>query len=232
MIALLALAVGERDEVVLALLGDRSAGQRAPVREERALPRPARRRSRSRARSDGHRSRLPHVPPDHPARRRSSRRAGPSAPSRRTACCATASGRRTGRPSRRAVGSKSVTSAGEPGASVPPGRPKARAGPAEKSAAKARRARACPAARAGRARAAAAVSRPDDPERRRVEVERLLVLVVRRVVGRDRVDRAVREPRHERLDVRGLAQRRVHLVRWSRSRSARPPRRSATGGAA
>ncbi|NDG05405.1 MAG: phosphoenolpyruvate carboxykinase (ATP), partial [Alphaproteobacteria bacterium] len=52
---------------------------------------------------------------------------------------------------------------------------------------------------------------PQDAERRPIELEHLLLAGVRRVVGRDAVERAVGETGHDRLDVLGRAQRRAHL---------------------
>ena len=51
----------------------------------------------------------------------------------------------------------------------------------------------------------------DDPERRTVELHLLLVVVMRRVVGGDDVDRAVGDAGEHRVAIRRLAQRRVHL---------------------
>ncbi len=50
-----------------------------------------------------------------------------------------------------------------------------------------------------------------DAERRVIELDLLLVVVMRRVVGRDDVDAAVGEPLQHRVAVGRLAQRRVHL---------------------
>ena len=89
-----------------------------------------------------------------------------------------------------------MTSAGAPTASVPAGSPSSRAGP-----------RLMRATSVGRSSTPSATSRrpsaerglePDDAVRRLVELDVLLVLVVRRVVGRDRLDRAVGEPGAQR----------------------------------
>ncbi len=50
------------------------------------------------------------------------------------------------------------------------------------------------------------------PKGARSNSTRLLVGVMRRVIGGDRVDAAVDDPAHHRVDVRLLAQRRVHLA--------------------
>ena len=52
---------------------------------------------------------------------------------------------------------------------------------------------------------------PGDAERRMIELDVLLVVVVRRVVGGDDVDAAVGNALEHRIAVGGLAQRRVHL---------------------
>ena len=53
---------------------------------------------------------------------------------------------------------------------------------------------------------------PDDPEGRLVELDALFVGVMRRVVGRDRVDGSVGNAFDHRVDVGGFPQRRIHLA--------------------
>ena len=52
---------------------------------------------------------------------------------------------------------------------------------------------------------------PHDPERRPIELEGLLIRMMRRVVGGDHVNRPVNEPLDHRIAVGDLAKRRVHL---------------------
>ena len=51
----------------------------------------------------------------------------------------------------------------------------------------------------------------NDPERRAIELDHLLVDVMRRVVGRDHVDAAVGNALEHGVAVGGFAQRRIHL---------------------
>ena len=52
---------------------------------------------------------------------------------------------------------------------------------------------------------------PDDAERRAIELDVLLVAVMRRVVGGDGVDAAIHQAADHLVAIGGLAQRRVHL---------------------
>ena len=73
----------------------------------------------------------------------------------------------------------------------------------------------------------------DDPERRAVELDHLLVGVMRRVIGGDDVDAAVGDALEHRVAIGRLAQRRVHLeVGVVADRVRRATRRSARSGAA
>src|SRR2546428_13865652 len=53
-----------------------------------------------------------------------------------------------------------------------------------------------------------------DAERRVVELDALLVVVMRRVIGGDDVDAAVGEAGEHRIAIRGLAQRRGRFFLW------------------
>ena len=125
-----------------------------------------------------------------PGRRRSSRRRRPSASSRRTACSSTSNAAPRRRTVTLASGASTVRSAGPPSVSVPPGRPSTRAGLADSSSTSRGRPdhagvhQPIEAQRHGGLEA-------DDAERRAIELERLLVGVMRRVVGGDDVDRPV-----------------------------------------
>ena len=66
-----------------------------------------------------------------------------------------------------------------------------------------------------------------------IELDVLLVVVMRRVIGGDDVDAAVGEALQHRVAIGGLAQRRVHLdVGVVRHRRRRASRRSARNDAA
>ena len=68
---------------------------------------------------------------------------------------------------------------------------------------------------------------PDDAERGAVELDQLLVGVMRGVVGGDHVDGAVGDPLEHGVAIRRLAQRRVHLdVGVVADRASRALRRS------
>ena len=167
-----------------------------------------------------------------PGRRRSSRRRRPSASSRRTACSSTS----TEAPRRATVteasGARIVRSAGPPsGACRRAGR--ARAPDPDVSSSTSRgeadHAGVHQPIEAERHRGLEA----DDAERRAVELERLLVGVMRRVVGGDDVDRSVAQALDHRQPIGLLAQRRIHLeVRVVAAALASAPRRSARSDAA
>ena len=109
-----------------------------------------------------------------------------------------------------ASGASMVMSAGAPSVSVPPGSPSVRAGLTDSSSTSRGETdhagvhEPIEAERHGRLES-------DDAERRAVELERLLVGVMRRVVGGDDVDRPVAQALDHRVAVGLLAQRRVHL---------------------
>ena len=110
----------------------------------------------------------------------------------------------------RASGARTVMSAGAPSASDPPGRWKTRAGLTDSNSTS-RGQRDLPGVQQAVADNRHRRLEPDDAEGRAVELEHLLVRVVRRVVGGDHVDAAVGDAREHRVAVRGFAQRRVHL---------------------
>ena len=117
---------------------------------------------------------------------------------------------RCGSTFQRASGSNRVTSAGEPGASVP-AREAEHAGRSRREEGDESVEREAAASHEAVVDHGGRRLETHDPEGRRVEVHGLLVGVVRGVVGRDRVDRSVLKPREEGREVRRLAQRRVHL---------------------
>ncbi len=101
-------------------------------------------------------------------------------------------------------------SAGPPSVSVPPGRFSTRAGPDRQQLDQPRQsddARVHEPIEAERKRRL----ETDDAERRAVELERLLVGMMRRVVGGDDVDRPVAEALDHRRTIGLFAQRRIHL---------------------
>ena len=103
-----------------------------------------------------------------------------------------------------------TTSAGAPSARLPPGRFRTRAGFVDSSSIGASDADASGVDEAIEHQRHGGLE-PGDAERRAIELDHLLVGVVRRVVGRDHVDAAVGDALEHGVAIRGLAQRRVHL---------------------
>ena len=101
-------------------------------------------------------------------------------------------------------------SAGAPSASEPPGTRRIRAGFTDSSSTS-RDSEMTPACTSRSKHSDTAVSRPVMPNGARSNSTLLLVVVVRRVVGRDDVDAAVGEAGEHRVAIGRLAQRRVHL---------------------
>ena len=117
---------------------------------------------------------------------------------------------RDGSTSQLAAGSNTVTSAGEPRRSVPPGSLKTRAGAHDMRSIEQRKVD-DPRRHEPRDVHRERRLEPDDAVRRVGELALLLVVVVRRVIGRDEIDRSVAHRLLQRGDVVRRAQRRIHL---------------------